>query len=71
MKMHELTRQFLAVAVALVIGAVAISWGYFSIDAVHSMSLPERLVPLTMATLFSCSLLVTAMALVRSRDDWG
>jgi hypothetical protein len=67
--MHELTKQFLAAAVAMILGAVTISWGYFSIDNVRAMSLAERLMPLGMASLFSCALLATAFALVRRRDD--
>jgi len=68
--MHELTKQFLAATVAIILGAVTISWGYFSIDNnVRAMSLADRLMPLVMASLFSCALLATALALARRGDD--
>jgi hypothetical protein len=66
----EFLKPMLALFVAFALATLSVAWGYASIDgSFRPLSSIERLTPLLLASVFACSLVLTAMRFVWPGDD--
>ena len=66
----DFVKPVLTLFTAAALAALSVAWGYVSIDgSFRPLSIIERMTPLLLASVFACSLVVTAMRFVWPGDD--
>ena len=67
--MLDSCKQILALLTGAILAVLVLIGGYVAVDSGYPLSIRERFTPMLVITLFAGSLLTTAVAYVRRRDD--